>query len=122
MVLLVGCQSPQSPRDDDTARIASSLERCITNEEARRMILNDIDLGIQGKQAQAPDPRELVILAKNRKAISSRLESFLARSRSGDQLWVYRTYVAADWRGGESGLALVRAGTVVEHMRFIIYD
>ena len=124
-VLLVGCQSPNESRDT-TTRIAESLARQITAEEARRIILDRFDPDIQAAQARSAtdeDSRlELEVLTRGRRRKISGLESFLSRRQNGDELWTYRTYVTADRRGGESGFALVRNRRVVEHMGDITYD
>jgi len=124
-VLFVGCQSPQGSHDD-TARIANALEKHITTEEARHILFDDIDRATQRVRARATDNEdsrtELEIWAKQRRRLSSSLESLLSRSREGDELWSYRTYVTADRRGGESGFALIRDGRIIEHMEIMIYD
>jgi len=120
-VLVIGCESPQSSRDDN-ASIASSLEKPITNEEARHILFDDIDRSIRVAQTQASDQAELEILVKHRQKLSSSLESFLSRVRAGDQLWLYRIYATSDRRGGESGFALLRDGAVVGHMGVMIHD
>jgi hypothetical protein len=124
-VLFAGCQSPNGSHDD-AARIANALEKQITIEEARHILFDDIDRAMQAVQARATDTEdsrtELKILAGHRRMLNSRLESLLSRSRNGDALWSYRTYVTADRRGGESGFALIRDGRVIEHMEIVIID
>lgn len=122
-VLLVGCQSPNSI-DVDIARIASWLERRITHGEARHIFHDDFERAVaQARAANHEDSRaELEVLAKQRQRRISKLESFLSRSRRGDELWVYRTCATADRRGGESGFVLVRDGRVVERLGVMIHD
>ena len=124
-VLLVGCQSPPGPHDE-AVRIADALKRRVTPDEARHILFDDIDRAIQaaqGHSATHEDARtEVAVLSRQRQRLSSRFDSFVSRSRPGDALWEYRTYVTADHRGGESGFALVRDGRVVEHMGVMIYD
>jgi hypothetical protein len=123
--LLVGCQSPQGPHDK-TARIADALERRITADEARHILLDVIDREIRAAQTRSAtdeDARIVVTgLSRYRQRLSSKFDSFLGRSRPGDELWGYRTFATADHRGGESGFALVRDGRVVEHMGVMIFD
>ncbi len=112
-VLIVGCQSPRHSRHENV-RIADSLERQITADEARHILFDDIDRDIEAAQAR-PAAEEgvgdvVTDLSQVRQGLSSRFDSFLERSREGDELWMYRTHVTADRRGGESGFALVRKG------------
>ncbi len=119
-VLLVGCQSAHESRDA-AARIAESLERQITAEEAQRIVVSHINPAIRAAQARSAaheDSRvELEILTRHRQRSISELESFLSRRQSGDELW---TYLTAGPPCRESGLALVRGGQVVEHMAILI--
>jgi hypothetical protein len=121
-VLVVGCQSPKRSHNG----IADSLKSRMTPDEARQIIFDHIDQAIkvaQTRSAADEDVRtELAVLSKHRQRLSSEFHSFLIRSRAGDELWDYRTYVTADHRGGERGFALVRDGRVVEHMEIITYD
>jgi hypothetical protein len=124
-VLLVGCQSPPGTHDE-TVRIALALKRRITPDEARHILFDDIDRAIQAAQthlAAHEDVRtEVAILSSQRQRLSARFDSFFTHSRAGDELWDYRTYVTPEQRGGESGIALVREGIVVGHMKVMIYD
>ena len=123
-VLLIGCQSP-SGSHSEAVRIADALKQRLTPEEARHILLDDIDRAIQAAQKRSATHEadtEAAVLSRQRQRLSARFDSFLSRSRTGDEVWDYRTYVTADQRGGESGFALVRAGRVVEHMGVMIYD
>jgi hypothetical protein len=135
--LLLGCQSHYVSRGDVeglvasyerqvAARIGNALERRVTVEEARHVVFDEIDRAIQTVQtrsaSKAEGRAELEILTRERKRRSAKFDTFLSRSRSGDELWLYRTSVTADQRGGESGLAFVRDGAVVEHMGVMILD
>jgi hypothetical protein len=119
--VVVGCQSPSASRHAN-ACIAKSLEKRIGDEEARHIAFDDIDRTMRAAQSNGSDFAELEVLARHRKSLYSKIEAFLSRFRGGDQLWVYRTHVTADRRGGESGFALVRDGAVVEHITLMIYD
>ena len=121
--LLIGCHSPRSS-GDETAQIASSLERRVTDAEARHILLDDIERAMQAARSANHDDshRELEVLDKKRQRLTSKFESFLSHFQKDDQLWVYRTYVTSDRRGGESGFALVRNGWIAEHMGVMIYD
>jgi hypothetical protein len=118
-VLIVGCQSPQDSHGD-VAAIAASLQRRVTEEEARHIVLGYVEdrtQKLQERAASDEDSRvELEVLDKKRQRSISRLEAFLSGSRKGDELWTYRT---ATRPCQESGLALVSAGRVVEHMPLI---
>ncbi len=124
-VLLVGCKS-QHDSHDETVRVANALERRITPDEARHILFDHIDRAMHAAQmhsASNEDARlELAILSQRRQRLGSKFDSFLGRSRTGDEIWDYRTYATADRRGGESGFAIVRDGRVVEHMGIMIYD
>jgi hypothetical protein len=104
-----------------------SLERRINREEAQAFVLADTDRAVQLAQAQrattnsAEAQSELKILAAHRHDLTSRLESFLADSSPSDELWVYRTHTSAG-RGGESGLALLRNGRIIDHLTIAICD
>jgi predicted small secreted protein len=95
VIVLAACNTP-SGSGFETVRIENALERRVTVEEARHKWLRD--------------------------GLSSRLESFLSGAQEGDELWLYRTYVTTDRRGGETGLALVRGGRVVNHVVHLIID
>lgn len=98
----------------------------LTAEEARQILFNDIDRVMETLQVRAADNEdcraELKILARHRQRQSSSLESLLSQSHKSDQIWHYRTYVTADRRGGESGIALVRNGKVIGQMQIMIFD
>lgn len=102
-----------------------SLERRITREEAQAFVLADTDRAVQLAQAHttnsAEAQSELKILVAHRHDLTSRLESFLAGSSPSDQLWFYRTQTSAG-RGGDSGLALLRNGKIVDHLTIAICD
>ena len=124
-VLLAGCQS-QPCSHDESVRIAGALKTRITPDEVRHILFDDIDRAIQTAKTDLTtheDVRtEVVMLSRQRRRLSSRFDSFLGHSRSGDELWDYRTYVTPERRGGESGFALVREGKVVGHMKVRVYD
>jgi hypothetical protein len=132
MTLLLGCQSLYSSRDDPaglaasfercvTAHIADSLERRITEEEARHILLDPFERDMRKLQEPAASGANSRLewdpLNKGRQRWNSKLEVFLAHSRTGDQLW---TYVTADPPCRESGFALVRGGRVVERLLLLI--
>ncbi|MBA4148959.1 MAG: hypothetical protein H0X66_12655 [Verrucomicrobia bacterium] len=122
-ILIAGCQSPRTSRDA-AVRIASSLERRVTDAEARHILVDHIEHAIHAARAanHKDSSIEVEILSKKRHQLTARFDSFLSRSSSDDQLWAYRTYATPDQRGGESGFALVRGGRVVEYMGVMIYD
>src|SRR5581483_11818179 len=93
-ILFLGCGSPHVPTSD-SAHLGSFVEKRITLEEARHLLLNDLERALSKAQVSSAfkngNPAEVGILLKERARLSSHLESFLAHSRKGDQLWTYRT-------------------------------
>lgn len=124
-LVFAGCQSYHDT-SNNIARIAKSLERHISAQEARHIVLDYTEGAVKAARANTANPeesrQELEILTKNREQCSSRLESFLSRLRKGDELWVYRTYVSPGRPCGEMGFARVRRGKVVAYLRSIIFD
>jgi len=118
-VLMTGCQSPEASRDD-AAAIVTALKKRITAEEAHRIALGDFEDSMQKLEGRPPSDTsvrlEWEVLKNKQERCSSLLEAFLSRSRKGDELWTYRTTTRPC---EESGLALVRDGSVVEHLAFI---
>lgn len=123
VMLLLGCHSVETRRRE-ADRITSALEKRITVEQARHIVLDVYDHAIQtADNDRTPGARaESETLAKKRQRLNSRLETFLGCYRPGDELWSYRTYVTPDRHGGERGLAILRAGVVIEHMGLMVYD
>lgn len=119
-VLFMGCQSARNSCDL-LAVISSSLERRVTEQEARDISLGHIESEMQKVQEHiASDEnarleREILNRAHQRK--SQALEAFLSRVHTSDQIWTYR----AETRPCvESGLAIVRQGRVIGHMPLFI--
>lgn len=122
LVLLLGCQTPEGVRE--RAWIMGGLEKRVTPDEARLVAFRHIDTAIKQDLALNTDGgrEEAETLAKLRQNQNSKLDWFLGRCRDGDEIWTYRYYLTPDRRGGESGLAILRKGVIVEHKVMLIYD
>lgn len=101
LALLFGCQSQDPTRDH--ARIMRGLEKRVTAEEARGIVLADLDNCIAEGRAMNTDEsrKEAQLSTQIREIRNSKLDSFFARRRTGDEIWVYRTYATPDRRGGQ---------------------
>jgi hypothetical protein len=115
VVLILGCRGSR----DDAGVIARSLEKRITREEARHMVLDELDTlmrDAKGRVAAQGNTAEQEIVTGMRTDFSAELEAFLSHLGSGDELWLYRTPGKAKHRGAETGFARLSGGKVVEHM------
>jgi hypothetical protein len=95
-VLLIGCVIP-AERLHGNVEIENALVKRVTDEEARAIALSS-------------------------GGDDSKLEKFFLLRRPDDELWTYRTFVTADLRGGQSGLALIRRGKTAAHLPLLTYD
>lgn len=124
-VLLVGCHAPNLP-PEEAARITVSLQKRITEDEARDILLTEFNSEI-ARLRQLPHHDKdakagLNALTRMQKRCMAHLDSFLSHRLRRDELWYYRSYITKDNRGGEDGFAFVRGGRVIGQMQLRIYD
>jgi hypothetical protein len=123
-VLLSGCKdlSRRTVWRDDY--LQSWFQRRVTPEEARHYFLQTTEQLIKrlppGRRTEK-EQEELDMLRKEYASIHSHMQPLFDELIPGDELWIYRTY-ADGQRGGESGLALLRAGHVARRLLMIIHD